>query len=138
MRKARRLAMILLTAAGLVAAWLQWDAAPLQTCRAVDGDTIRCGELRVRLVGLDAPEMRGRCAEERQRAIAATERLRALLEGGVRLREMGEDRYGRTLAVARNAEGQDVAAILIREGLARAYDGRGRRGGWCQNDVLPD
>jgi hypothetical protein len=24
-----------------------------------------------------------------------------------------------------------VAAVLIREGLARPYDGRGRRGGWC-------
>lgn len=130
-RRGRGLAVILLSGATLIAAWLHWQPGPLQMCRAVDGDTIRCGEQRVRLVGLDAPELRGRCEEERQRALAATERLRSLLEGGVTLRETGQDRFGRTLAVVRDSSGEDVSDVLVREGLARAYHGRGPREGWC-------
>lgn len=123
--------MIFLTGAALVAAWLNWQPAPLLSCRALDGDTIRCGETRVRLAGLDAPELRARCEAERRLAEAATERLEALMEGGVRLTEAGGDRYGRVLAVVRNAEGEDLGKTLIREGLARPYYGRGPRGGWC-------
>jgi hypothetical protein len=33
--------------------------------------------------------------------------------------------------VVRDRAGRDVAAVLIRERLARAYHGRGRRAGWC-------
>jgi micrococcal nuclease len=127
----RALAMILLTGASLIAAWLHWQPGPLQTCRAVDGDTIHCGEQRVRVRGLDAPELRGRCEAERRLALAATERLSDLLEDGVRLETSGQDRFGRTLAVVRDPRGEDVARVLIREGLARRYDGRGPREGWC-------
>lgn len=126
-----RVAMILLAGATVVAAWLHWQPGPLQMCRAVDGDTIRCGEQRVRLVGLDAPELRARCEEERELALAATARLESLLEGGVTLTETGEDRFGRTLATVRTRQGEDVADVLIRERLARAYHGRGPREGWC-------
>jgi endonuclease YncB( thermonuclease family) len=31
--------------------------APLAVCVAVDGDTLRCGSERVRLLGIDAPEI---------------------------------------------------------------------------------
>jgi endonuclease YncB( thermonuclease family) len=123
--------MILLTGASLIAAWLHWQPGPLQMCRAVDGDTIHCGEQRVRVIGLDAPELRGRCEAERRLAQAATERLSDLLEEGVHLETNGQDRFGRTLAVVRDARGEDVARVLIRERLARAYDGRGPREGWC-------
>jgi endonuclease YncB( thermonuclease family) len=123
--------MILLTGASLIAAWLHWQPGPLQACRAVDGDTIHCGEQRVRVLGLDAPELRGRCEAERRLAQAATARLSSLLEAGVHLETAGQDRFGRALAVVRDPRGEDVAEVLIREGLARAYDGRGPREGWC-------
>lgn len=36
------------------------------TCTAVDGDTLRCSEIgRVRLLGIDAPEMPGHCRKSR-------------------------------------------------------------------------
>ena len=42
-------------------------------CRAVDGDTLRCGAERVRVVGLDAPELHGaRCPAELRLARAAS------------------------------------------------------------------
>ncbi|WP_207541062.1 thermonuclease family protein [Sabulicella rubraurantiaca] len=101
------------------------------SCTATDGDTLRCGAERVRLLGLDAPEMSGRCVDEERRARAARDRLAALAQGGVRLARDGEDRYGRTLANAFDREGRDLSHILIREGHARPYDGRTRRQGWC-------
>ena len=130
-RRRRAFVTILIGGITLLAAWLHWQPPPTQFCRAVDGDTIHCGEQRVRLAGLDAPELRGRCEEERQRAQAATERLRGLLEEGVTLEQTGQDRFGRILAVVRDRQGEDVADVLIREGLARAYHGRGQREGWC-------
>lgn len=123
--------MILLAAIGLASAWLHWQPPSPQACAVVDGDTIRCGEQRVRLAGLDAPELRARCEEEARLAQAATARLRDLVEGGVTLYQTGQDRFGRTLAVVRDQRGEDVAEVLIREGLARPYHGRGPREGWC-------
>lgn len=100
-------------------------------CRAVDGDTLACGTKRVRLMGLDAPELRGQCPREWHAARASRARLQQLISGGVQLERRGTDRYRRTLAIARIRDGRDVAMILIREGHALPYSGRGRREGWC-------
>lgn len=96
----------------------------------VDGDTIRCGEEKVRVMAIDAPEsFRPKCEAELFRAQAAKERLAELTARGVTLERKGRDRYRRTLARV-YVDGVDVAEIMIREGLARPYDG-GRRMPWC-------
>ena len=100
-------------------------------CTATDGDTLRCGRERVRVMGLDAPELRARCPAELALARAARDRLEALIARGVTLEPHGRDRYRRLLAVVRDRQGRDVAQLLIGEGLARPYTGRTRRGGWC-------
>jgi micrococcal nuclease len=71
--------------------------------RAGDGDSVSCGKLRLRLVGIDAPEI-SHCRRGRQcvpgdgqaskRSLAAGLRL-----GPVRYRPVTTDRYGRTVAV---------------------------------------
>lgn len=122
----RRLAALLAAAALTLA-----TPADAARCRAVDGDTLACGTERVRLVGLDAPELRAQCPREWHAARASRARLQQLIAGGVQLERRGSDRYRRTLAIARTRDGRDVAMIMIREGHARAYSGRGRRGGWC-------
>lgn len=101
------------------------------TCRAVDGDTLACGAERIRIMGLDAPETHGACHAERELSRAATERLSALITEGIEIQRRGLDRFGRTLARVHVGE-RDVADVMIEEGLARAYDGRGRRTGWCE------
>jgi endonuclease YncB( thermonuclease family) len=80
----------------------------------LDGDTIR-------MVGLDAPEKCARCPAEARLAARATARLHGLVQPGVWLERHGRDRYRRTLAIVR-----DLAQVMIREGLARPYNGRGR------------
>ncbi len=131
------LAVLLLAClAGCAEPGVQRLGAAPQACRAVDGDTLACGAARVRVVGLDAPEMRGECGAERALARRARARLDELARGGLRLSQTGTDRYNRPLAVVRDAEGRDVARVLIGEGLARPYDGRGRRRGWCDGAGL--
>ncbi len=94
-----------------------------------DGDTFRLGDERIRIVGIDAPEMQGRCAEETVLANKAKRRLRDLIEGRTLLIErQGTDRFGRTLADVR-AGGRDVGQRLVAEGLARKWTGA--REPWC-------
>jgi micrococcal nuclease len=98
-----------------------------------DGDTIRIGRERIRIIGLDTPEIGSgaRCAAEQRGAVAARAELeRMLFRAKVTIRRDGTDRYGRTLAYV-YADGKNVARELISMGLARPYMG-GVRDGWCE------
>lgn len=115
----------------LVLLLLATPAAALDRVQVIDGDTIRVRGETIRIMGLDAPEMHGRCPREIALAHQAAARLRVLVARGVHIQRHGRDRYRRTLAVVRTSHGRNVAMILIQEGLARLYDGRGPRQGWC-------
>lgn len=105
-----------------------------------DGDTFRARievwpgvevVTAVRLRGIDTPELKGKCASERERAIAAREQLRKLLAAGrVELREVELDKYAGRVDAYVLVEGLPVAEALIAEGHARRYAG-GTRQGWC-------
>lgn len=96
-----------------------------------DGDTIRLGQERIRIIGLDTPEL-GHRAECEFEGLAAEQAKQALIgeiaRGNVALHRQGTDRYGRTLARV-TVDGRDVAATLIASGHARPYAG-GRRESW--------
>lgn len=101
---------------------------PRDNC-VVDGDTFWIKGEKVRIAGIDAPEMRGRCAYESRLAIVSRDRLLVLLNSGsFRLNREGEDRYGRTLAVV-TLNGRSVGDTLVSEGLARTWAGRHEP--WC-------
>ena len=99
----------------------------------VDGDTVRLAGDTIRLVGFDTPETyRAQCDAERVRGDAATERLRELLDQATAAQLAylpRRDQYGRDLAQLM-LDGQDVADVMVREGLARRYSG-GHRQSWC-------
>lgn len=90
-----------------------------------DGDTLRTeGGEKVRLIGLNAPEMGREGRPAQPLAGEASRRLEALL-GGERqifLKPGAEsrDRYGRLLAYGFNRQGVNLAARLVTEGLAFA------------------
>jgi endonuclease YncB( thermonuclease family) len=101
--------------------------------RVIDGDTFDYGGERIRIAGIDAPEMRSpRCAYEAELGERATRRLGQLLRAGqFELLPIGRDAdvHGRKLRdVTRN--GKSIGDVLIAEGLARPY-GAGRRA-WCK------
>src|SRR5262245_21990394 len=125
------------------------NASPLHPgqVEVVDGDTIRVAGETFRLVGFDARETyRAQCPSERELGNQATFRLRQLVaDGGLDLERVpcscptgteGTPRcnYGRSCGVLR-ARGQDVGALLMAEGLARAYVCRRTscpaRQAWC-------
>jgi endonuclease YncB( thermonuclease family) len=95
---------------------------PAEVVRVIDGDTFEAQvhlwprlaiTTRVRLRGIDAPEFKARCTEERVRAEAARDALRAILDQGeVGISRVTLDKYGGSV------------------GAARRYSG-GHRDGWC-------
>jgi endonuclease YncB( thermonuclease family) len=85
-----------------------------QQVAAIDGDTIRYGAQRIRLQGIDTPELNEPGGQ------AAKERLEELLHGGpVQIVPHGMDVYGRTVADV-FVNGQNVTEILIREGYSKS------------------
>ena len=104
----------------------------------IDGDTFKLGKRKVRIIGIDAPEMEGRCPEETAKAEAATVELQRLLNQGsfemVGRFDDRQDRYGRDLRAVRRVRPdgteQSIAQDMRDSGLARRYRG-GLRSGWC-------
>jgi endonuclease YncB( thermonuclease family) len=88
---------------------------------------------RVRLRGIDAPELKASCAQELQMAEAASAALRALLgEGDVRIFNIGPDKYdGRVVADVTTRRSGNVSTAMLAAGHARSYGG-GHRSGWCR------
>jgi micrococcal nuclease len=115
--------------------------------RVHDGDTIVVRariwlgqevETSVRVAGVDAPELRGRCGRERELARAARRFVEArVARGRVLLHDIQFGKYaGRVVARVTTLEGEDLRASLIAAGLGRPYRG-GRRGGWCERAERP-
>jgi hypothetical protein len=81
----------------------------LNECSVTDGDTIRCGAERIRLLGIDAPELPGHYQSGRECApgdpYASTASLRHAMVGTLSIERVDEDRYGRTLAVVAGSKG---------------------------------
>jgi endonuclease YncB( thermonuclease family) len=100
------------------------------TARAIDGDTITVGIVRVRLEGIDAPELDQTCGRGTlgkwllggwSCGKAAASALSRLVDGQtVRCDSRGKDAYGRVLGVC-SVHDLDINAHLVREGLAWAF-----------------
>jgi endonuclease YncB( thermonuclease family) len=113
---------------------------PAEVIRVLDGDTLEVEariwlgqtvSVRVRIDGVDTPELRGACPKERQDAMTARAWLEQRLAGAeIQLRELAYDKYGgRVLARVIDKDG-DVGEALVGAGLARPYAG-GAREPWC-------
>jgi len=116
---------------------------PVDVVRTIDGDTFEARvhlesglslNTRVRVRGIDAPELKASCAQELRMAEAATGALRALLgEGDVMIFNIGPDKYaGRVVAEVATRRTGNVSTAMLAAGHARSYGG-GHRNGWCAN-----
>ncbi|WP_069186879.1 thermonuclease family protein [Candidatus Terasakiella magnetica] len=113
-----------------------------EVLRIIDGDTIdvraqiwigQSLQTRVRLAKIDAPELRGRCAKEKKLAQRAHHYLAQRLENPtVILKNIQLGKYGgRILAEVETAKGENLAELLLQNGLARPYLGQ-KRTQWCR------
>jgi len=91
--------------------------------RVVDGDTLRLDDGRsVRMIGLNTPELGKKGRSDEPFAVAARKRLEALVaasDGRVGLLpgKESKDHYGRTLAHVYSADGANLEAQMLAEGL---------------------
>ena len=96
---------------------------PVAVQRVVDGDTLRLSDGRnVRMIGLNTPELGKQGRSDEPFAVAARKRLEALVaasDGRVGLvpGKESKDHYGRTLAHVYGADGANLEAQMLAEGL---------------------
>lgn len=103
-------------------------------CRVTDGDTLRCGEERIRLLAIDAPEKPGACRQGRTCApgdpFASERNLRNAVSFIMTIRRVGTDRFGRTLALV-EARGRDLSCHQL-DSKAAIYKSRWDDGGFVR------
>ncbi len=93
-----------------IASKLPYDASPLY-------------RLSVRLNGIDAPEIKGKCAEEKEVAKEARDFLSSLvLNKMIRLENVESEKYGRILADVYLGD-VHLNELLLKERYAVKYDG---------------
>ena len=91
-----------------------------------DGDSLRSGKLRIRLFGIDAPELKQQCTDQNgilwRCGVAAQRQLNDLIDINrdlqCTLRDV--DRYGR-LVMQCFSGSTDIGAAMVRSGNALAY-----------------
>ena len=104
----------------------------VKTDNTYDGDTIQNVIIQmdfgisvtrtVRLLGIDAPEMRGVSDSEKRRAIKSRDRLRDIVSNCRTLTLSGSstDSFGRVLGNI-YCDGKDVSKLLLEGGFAKEY-----------------
>jgi endonuclease YncB( thermonuclease family) len=111
--------------------------------RVVDGDTVLVSAMPwpnhhvttyVRLRGIDAPELKSRCAAVRSAAEQAQSTLTDLLNASpvVALTDISGDKYyGRVVAAILLADGSNPATALLSAGLVDPYRGGRKKVAAC-------
>ena len=107
-----------------------------------DGDTIRvdianctepllCKNIGIRVFGIDTPEIRGKCQDEKRLAKVARNKMREALKSAkvITLKNTRRGKYFRIVARV-FADGVEVADLLIEQKLAFRYFG-GKKQSWC-------
>ena len=136
----RTLSIALILSVMLVAAWFygawadqrQPVAIKGQIIYAIDGDSFAAGNRKLRLDGIDAPELKQTCFDGQnvewrcgRVARAALEKL--LLEPGLSCIAEAQDRYARSVATCRSATTLDIATAQVSEGMAVTHEFNGMR-----------
>ena len=131
--------MLVLTSHSIAAAEVLKGPVKAALLRVIDGDTIEVRAriwlgldltTRVRLWGIDAPELVGACRRERAMARAAKLLLERSLSPTLMLNDIRHDKYGgRVVARVGTATVEDVGGVLTAAGLAIPY---GSTAGWCR------
>ena len=125
----------------LVAANAAAQTMPVDVVRVYDGDTITVDadpwpgltiRTNVRIGGIDTPERVGGCPDSRALALLARDLLIEQLDQAeiITIVDPRHGQYAGRVVAQVLADGRPVSEALLAAGLARPYDGGGRRA-WC-------
>lgn len=108
-----------------------------------DGDTIRFDlpgyppiagdDIRVRVNGIDTPEINGKCEKEKYDAQQARDMVSDILKEAERI-NLKNMKRGKYFSIAADVivDGESLAEILIEAGMAIKYDGGKKIHKWCE------
>jgi len=90
-------------------------------------------DIGVRLSGIDAPEIAGKCSKEKALALVTRDFLRGQLAGAsVMLQQVVlRDKFFRIEATV-IANGVNINQLMVKNGFAALYTGTGPRHDWCK------
>jgi len=106
-----------------------------------DGDTCyvsapvlpgKLSKMSVRVLGIDTPEIKGKCEKEKELALIGRQTANKLFRAAktIEFKDLKWDKYGGRILSNVYLDGLLYSDILIDKGLARPYDG-GAKKGWC-------
>ena len=125
----------------VVAADYYGDLVVEKYISAYDGDTFRVDvaeihpligrNMPIRLRGVDTPEIRGKCDQEKALAIKARDFVRERLANAetIVLKNIDRGKYFRIVADV-SVDGVDLGSTLLENSLGRPYGG-GKKESWC-------
>ena len=111
---------------GLRIEWRRYRGQP----RVIDGDTFEIRGERIRLFGVDAPELGqpwwDEAGRQQDAGLSAKKVLAELVEGRrLVVKVLREDRYDRSIAIVK-VDGRDIARSMVSQGFAFASPGSSR------------
>ena len=91
----------------------------------IDGDTLSLSGQKIRLYGIDAPEMAQKCLDANHQRYACGQRAKAALQAlvdqqPIRCHNKAKDKYGRVVAICL-AGSTEINRWMVRHGHAVAY-----------------
>jgi len=89
-------------------------------------------KMSIRILGIDTPEIRGDCTEEKELALEGREVANNLFRNAEKIEFRGYkwDKYGGRILTEVYLDDQNYAELLMIAGLARPYYG-GTKTSWC-------
>jgi micrococcal nuclease len=89
-------------------------------------------KMSVRILGIDTPEIRAECGEEKKLALKARELANKLFRNAnkIEFANLKWDKYGGRVLVDVYLDGKSYKDEIINSGLAKPYDG-GTKESWC-------
>jgi endonuclease YncB( thermonuclease family) len=110
--------------------------------KVIDGDTFEIEgtyifnkvlPLKVRVRGIDTPEIKGKCQKERDLAIKAKNFTEQFLKNkNVVIDNIDWDKYGGRILAEVEVDNINLAQTLIKQKLAVEYYGKGKKFNWCK------
>mgnify|MGYP001171949925 FL=1 len=117
------------------------DVSVSRIIKVIDGDTFRADinelpdiigkNIRIRILGINAPEINGKCTFEKELAIKARDFVQILLDNAdlVVLKNLNRGNFFRLLAEV-IVDGKNLGELLVANDLAVRYQGK-KKSSWC-------